>query len=82
MRVLCQTAIAFAMNEEFGRTLEAQMVHFNGPSGDSLASVNAKLDDVKNVMVQNIEVSVLKRMVKNMEVSAQRFYGEKHGSKC
>jgi len=47
------------MNEEFGRTMQAQMAHFNGPSGDSLATVNAKLDDVKNVMVQNIEVRVL-----------------------
>jgi len=47
------------MNEEFGRTMQAQMTHFNGPSGDSLATVNAKLDDVKNVMVQNIEVSGL-----------------------
>jgi len=55
-----RTAIAFAMNEEFGRTLQAQMEHFNGPSGDSLASVNKKLDDVKEVMVQNIEM-VLER---------------------
>lgn len=48
------------MNEEFGRTLKAQMEHFNGPSGDALAQVNQKLDDVKSVMVQNIEM-VLER---------------------
>lgn len=57
---MARTAIAFAMNEEFGRTLKAQMDHFNGPSGDALAGVNSKLDDVKNVMVQNIEM-VLER---------------------
>ena len=52
-----RTAIAFAMNEDFGRTtLASQMAYFNGPSGDALAQVNTKIDDVKNVMVQNIEV--------------------------
>mmetsp|Transcript_4688 Transcript_4688/g.8032 ORF Transcript_4688/g.8032 Transcript_4688/m.8032 type:complete len:190 (-) Transcript_4688:132-701(-) len=55
-----RTAIAFAMNEDFGRTLKSQMEHFNGPSGDALAGVNSKLEDVKNVMVQNIEM-VLER---------------------
>jgi hypothetical protein len=45
------------MNEDFGRALKAQMEHFNGPSGDALAGVNSKLEDVKSVMVQNIEVS-------------------------
>ena len=55
-----RTAIAFAMNEEFGRTLQSQMEHYNGPSGDSLAQVNAKLDGVRDVMVQNIEM-VLER---------------------
>jgi vesicle-associated membrane protein 7 len=48
------------MNEDFGRTLQAQMEHFNGPSGDALSQVNNKLEDVKNVMVQNIEM-VLER---------------------
>eukprot|EP00614_Pseudopedinella_elastica_P042203 CAMPEP_0181260402 /NCGR_PEP_ID=MMETSP1097-20121128/926_1 /TAXON_ID=35684 /ORGANISM="Pseudopedinella elastica, Strain CCMP716" /LENGTH=210 /DNA_ID=CAMNT_0023358917 /DNA_START=27 /DNA_END=659 /DNA_ORIENTATION=- len=56
-----RTAIAFAMNEDFGRTtLASQMAYFNGPSGDALAQVNTKIDDVKNVMVQNIE-AVLER---------------------
>jgi len=55
-----QTAIAFAMSEDFGRTLQKQMDFFNGPGGDSFAQVNSKLDDVKNVMVQNIE-QVLER---------------------
>ena len=51
-----QTAIAFAMNDDFGRTLQKQMEHFNSPQGDQLTEVNQKMEDVKNVMVQNIEV--------------------------
>ncbi len=55
-----QTAIAFAMSDDFGRTMQKQMDFFNGSSADSFAAVNSKLDDVKNVMVQNIEM-VLER---------------------
>lgn len=55
-----QTAIAFAMNEEFGRTLQKQMEFFNGPNADQFTAVNQKMEDVKNVMVQNIEM-VLER---------------------
>ena len=33
---------------------------YNGPTADTFAEVNNKLDDVKNVMVQNIEM-VLER---------------------
>jgi vesicle-associated membrane protein 7 len=54
------TAIAFSMNEDFGRTLQKQIDFYNGPSADTFAQVNNKLDDVKNVMVQNIEM-VLER---------------------
>jgi vesicle-associated membrane protein 7 len=54
------TAIAFAMNEDFGRSLQKQMDFYNSPSADNFATVNSKLDDVKNVMVQNIEM-VLER---------------------
>ena len=53
-------AIAFSMNEEFGKILRKQMEYFNGPSADTFAQVNHKLDDVKNVMVANIE-SILER---------------------
>ena len=54
------SAIAFSMNEDFGRTLQKQIDFYNGPSADTFAQVNNKLDDVKNVMVQNIEM-VLER---------------------
>ena len=55
-----QTALAFAMSDEFGRTIQKQMDFYNGPSADTFAEVNSKLDDVKNIMVQNIEM-VLER---------------------
>ena len=55
-----QTALAFAMSDDFGRTMQKQMDFYNGPSADTFAQVNSKLDDVKNVMVQNIEM-VLER---------------------
>lgn len=55
-----QTALAFAMSDEFGRTMQKQMDFYNGPSADTFAEVNSKLDDVKNIMVQNIEM-VLER---------------------
>lgn len=49
------TAIAFAMNEEFGWTLQRQIDFYNGPSADNFAQVSNKLEDVKNIMVENIE---------------------------
>lgn len=55
-----QTAIAFAMSDDFGRVMQKQMDFYNGSSADSFATVNNKLDDVKNIMVQNIEM-VLER---------------------
>mmetsp|Transcript_1116 Transcript_1116/g.3337 ORF Transcript_1116/g.3337 Transcript_1116/m.3337 type:complete len:220 (+) Transcript_1116:116-775(+) len=55
-----ETAIAFSMNEEFGRTIQKQLEFYNGPQADQFATVHKKLDDVKNVMVQNIEM-VLER---------------------
>ena len=55
-----QTANAFAMNEDFANVLKKQLEFYNGPTADTFAEVNSKLDDVKNVMVQNIEM-VLER---------------------
>jgi vesicle-associated membrane protein 7 len=59
-RSTAQTAIAFTMNEEFSRVLEQRIQHFQSSGGDQFGAVNDKLDDVKNVMVQNID-SVLER---------------------
>mmetsp|Transcript_15283 Transcript_15283/g.20159 ORF Transcript_15283/g.20159 Transcript_15283/m.20159 type:complete len:216 (+) Transcript_15283:118-765(+) len=82
-----QSAIAFAMNEDFGRTLQKQMEYFNGPEADQYASVNKKLDDVKNIMVQNIEM-VLERgeklellVDKSDRLSQQAFVFEKTSKK-
>ncbi|KAJ1453214.1 synaptobrevin-domain-containing protein [Pelagophyceae sp. CCMP2097] len=54
------TAIAFSMNADFGRTIQKQLEFYNGPQADQFAQVHKKLDDVKHVMVQNIEM-VLER---------------------
>jgi 3-dehydroquinate dehydratase len=45
------TAIAFAMNEDFGRVLQRQMDVYNSNSADQFAAVQKKLEDVKHVMV-------------------------------
>lgn len=54
------TAIAFAMNTDFSPVLQQKMEQYNTPSSDQFAQIHHKLDDVKNVMVQNIEM-VLER---------------------
>jgi vesicle-associated membrane protein 7 len=52
-------AIAFAYNEEFARTIQERMEFFNSEEADrtidSLGAVKSQIDDVKGVMVQNIE---------------------------
>eukprot|EP00286_Rhodomonas_abbreviata_P017870 CAMPEP_0181323948 /NCGR_PEP_ID=MMETSP1101-20121128/20076_1 /TAXON_ID=46948 /ORGANISM="Rhodomonas abbreviata, Strain Caron Lab Isolate" /LENGTH=189 /DNA_ID=CAMNT_0023432047 /DNA_START=149 /DNA_END=715 /DNA_ORIENTATION=+ len=54
-----RTALAYAMNEEFARVLAKQMEAFSSEM-DKVDKVKADMDDVKNVMVDNIE-KVLKR---------------------
>jgi vesicle-associated membrane protein 7 len=55
-----QTAIAFNMNESFGPVLKQRIEYFQSNNGDSFSAIHEKLDDVKNVMVQNIDL-VLER---------------------
>ena len=55
-----QTAIAFTMNDSFGPVLKEQMDYFESNNGDNFSAIHEKLDDVKNVMVQNIDL-VLER---------------------
>lgn len=54
-----QHAIAFAYNEEFSKIIEARMDYYNSDEADkaidSLGAVKSQIDDVKGVMVQNIE---------------------------
>ena len=56
-----RTALAYAFNEEFSRVLHKQMEHYSSSEeADKIDRVKADMDDVKNVMVDNIE-KVLKR---------------------
>ena len=59
-----QTAIAFAMNEEFSRTIKERMDFYNSEDADrsidNIGAVKSQIEDVKDVMVQNIE-KVLER---------------------
>lgn len=59
-----QTAIAFAMNEEFSPTIKERMDFYNSEDADrsidNIGAVKSQIEDVKDVMVQNIE-KVLER---------------------
>lgn len=49
-------AIAFSMNAEFSRVMEDRLNYFNdNPNADSFGKVKGQLDEVKGVMVDNIE---------------------------
>ena len=55
------TAIPFSMNEAFAPVLKRQMDYYNGdPSADKITKVKGELEEVKGVMVENIE-KVLER---------------------
>jgi len=57
-------AIAFAYNEEFSRIMQDRLDFYNSPeadhSVDNIGAVKSQIEDVKGVMVQNIE-KVLER---------------------
>ncbi len=49
-------AIAFSMNAEFSRVMEDRLNYFNdNPNADAFGKVKGQLDEVKGVMVDNIE---------------------------
>jgi len=55
------TALAYGMNEDFSRTLQKQMEYFSSnPDADRINEVRGEIDEVKQVMVTNIE-KVLER---------------------
>ncbi|GMI31359.1 hypothetical protein TeGR_g13259, partial [Tetraparma gracilis] len=55
------TAIAFSMNDEFSPVLRECLDYFNeNPAVDTIGAVQGQIDDVKSVMVENIE-KVLQR---------------------
>ncbi|KAL7541575.1 hypothetical protein ACHAXR_011916 [Thalassiosira sp. AJA248-18] len=57
-----QRAIAFSLNEEFSKVIQDRMDYYNsaGSNVDSLSQVQNQIEDVKGVMVENIE-KVLER---------------------
>jgi vesicle-associated membrane protein 7 len=57
-----QRAIAFSLNEEFSKVIQERMDYYNtaGSHVDSISAVQNQIEDVKGVMVQNIE-KVLER---------------------
>lgn len=54
-----QTAIAFAMNEDFKSVIAERMEFYNSDQADkgldNIGAVKSQIDEVKDVMVQNIE---------------------------
>lgn len=56
------TAARYAMNDEFARVLQKQMDFFasNDPAADKLGAINKNVEEVKGIMVSNIE-KVLER---------------------
>eukprot|EP01112_Ceratiomyxa_fruticulosa_P007955 TRINITY_DN206_c0_g1_i1.p1 TRINITY_DN206_c0_g1~~TRINITY_DN206_c0_g1_i1.p1 ORF type:complete len:255 (+),score=45.25 TRINITY_DN206_c0_g1_i1:206-970(+) len=56
-----RTAIAYGMNADFSRVLQNQMDYYShNPSADKIAKVQGGIDEVKGLMVTNIE-KVLER---------------------
>lgn len=49
-----QTALPYAMNSDFSRTLAAQMRHFSAER-DNISQVEAQVDELKGIMVKNID---------------------------
>eukprot|EP00898_Chlorokybus_atmophyticus_P003531 jgi/Chlat1/4179/Chrsp27S04277 len=51
-----QTALAYAMNDEFSRILAQQMDYFStNPNADTINRVRGEISEVKNVLVQSID---------------------------
>lgn len=51
-----RTALAFGMNADFSRVLQNQMDYYSSnPNADKINRVRGEIDEVKSVMVQNIE---------------------------
>lgn len=50
------SALAYAMNSEFSRVLANQMKHYSGnKEGDNIAKVQGEIDELKGIMVKNID---------------------------
>ncbi|XP_023171707.1 vesicle-associated membrane protein 7 [Drosophila hydei] len=50
------TAIAYAMNTEFSKTLSQQMVYFSqSREVDTISRVHGQIDELKDIMIKNID---------------------------
>lgn len=54
-REVIRNAIAFAMNEDFTRTLLQQMEYFNSPEANKFRATQNIIDETKEKMVDNID---------------------------
>lgn len=53
---VAHNALAYAMNDEFSRVLHQQMEYFSSnPNADTLTRVRGEMNEVRTVMVENIE---------------------------
>lgn len=50
-----QSALAFALNEEFSPVLKSKMQYYSTPESDKLSVINQRMDSVKDVMIDNID---------------------------
>ncbi|KAI5641939.1 pyridine nucleotide-disulfide oxidoreductase domain-containing protein [Phthorimaea operculella] len=56
-----QTAIPYAMNSEFARVLAIEMKHYTESRDlDTISRVHGELDELKNIMVKNIETMTVR----------------------
>jgi vesicle-associated membrane protein 7 len=77
-----RTAIAYGMNTDFSRVLQNQMDYYsNNPGADKINRVRGEIDEVKSVMVHNIEkvlergerIELLVDKTENLNQSAFKF---------
>lgn len=53
---IAQTALAYAMNDEFSRVLAQQLEYFsNNPNSDAINRVRGEIGEMKAVMMENID---------------------------
>lgn len=78
------TAIAYSFNREFGPVIKRQINYFSktgGSGGDKMAAVRGQVEEVKGVMVENIEkvlergehIDLLVDKTEDMQYNAVRF---------
>ena len=79
-----QSALAFALNEEFSPVLKSKMQYYSTPESDKLSVINQRMDSVKDVMIDNIDKLLeskerVELLVDKTEVlSHQAYKFEKH----